>query len=216
MKNRKCYIDEIMIVDSTWTYDQTTAKLAEWFPQISKYIHDNELHLQTAANGKVVPWWRLLVKTGYQLGVVEAVYPTGADLLKNKGRDKAGVSDSQLWFGTLNFFLHYCQCADLGCNVLVTRNRIPDDIYESWNTQPVIAGSDSEDDEMFKIEDNCSEGGDTDVDPACISDDEFDKPLASSVGNLSLFGPLSTQANTNAKGKGRCTIPRTPQKSGQH
>lgn len=35
--------------------------------------------------------------------MVEAAYPTGTDLVKNKGQDKAGINDSQLWFGT---YLH--------------------------------------------------------------------------------------------------------------
>lgn len=56
-----------------------------------------------SANGKTLPWWRLLVKSGYNLTVVEAVYPMGADLLKNKGHNKAGVGDSQLWFGVSQY-----------------------------------------------------------------------------------------------------------------
>ena len=100
MKNRGCYIDEIMAVDGTWTYEQTTAKLAEWFPHVYKYVRDNDLDLQTSEKGDILPWWRLLVKSGYTLNIVEAIHPTGADLLKNKGRDKAAVADSQLWFGT--------------------------------------------------------------------------------------------------------------------
>lgn len=49
-----------------------------------------------------------------------------------------------------------------------------------------------------------------------ISDDDVAKPLASSIGDLSLFdSPKHSQAATNAKEKGR-HIPRTPQKSGTH
>ncbi|KAF8124429.1 hypothetical protein EV363DRAFT_1178000 [Boletus edulis] len=100
IKNRRCYIDQVMAIDSTWTYAQTSAKIAEWFPQVFQYVRDNKLDQQRATTGDILPWWRLLVKSGFSLSVVEAVYPTGADLLQNKGRDKAGVADSQLWFGT--------------------------------------------------------------------------------------------------------------------
>ncbi|KAG6373518.1 hypothetical protein JVT61DRAFT_6156 [Boletus reticuloceps] len=100
MKNRGCYIDEVTSVDSTWTYEQTSTKLAEWFPQVFEYIRHHQLNIQTSGWGNVLPWWRLLSKSGFSLNVVEAVYPTGADLLQNKGWDKAGVGDSQLWFGT--------------------------------------------------------------------------------------------------------------------
>lgn len=99
MKNRGCYTDEVITVDSGWNYDQTTAKLAEWFPQVFRYIQENDLDLQTSSKGEKLPWWRLLAKSGYSLNVVETVFPTGADLHKNKGREKASVGDSQLWFG---------------------------------------------------------------------------------------------------------------------
>ncbi|KAF8121483.1 hypothetical protein EV363DRAFT_1397676 [Boletus edulis] len=105
MKNRGCYIDEVTTVDSTWTYEQTSAKLAEWFPQVFGYIRQHKLDCQISGRGNILPWWRLLSKSGFSLSVVEAMYPTGADLLQNKGRDKAGVGDSQLWFGTY-YLLH--------------------------------------------------------------------------------------------------------------
>ena len=103
MKNRGCYIDEVTIVDGTWTYEQTTAKLAQWFPRVATYVHGRKLDQVVSKDGNILPWWRLLSKSGYSLDVVEAAYPTGTDLVKNKGRDKAGINDSQLWFGT---YLH--------------------------------------------------------------------------------------------------------------
>ncbi|KAG1863029.1 hypothetical protein F4604DRAFT_1929212 [Suillus subluteus] len=93
-----------------------------------------------------------------------------------KGRDKASVSECHLWF--------------------VTWNRIPDDIYESWNTQPVIAGSDSE-------HDDCSDVLLSDVDSL---NDSFisksDNELASSLMELEL-----TDAEVeDPKGKGKMKV----------
>lgn len=85
MKNRGCYIDEVTIVDGTWTYEQTTAKLAQWFPRVATYVHGRKLDQVVSKDGNILPWWRLLSKSGYSLDVVEAAYPTGTDLVKNKG-----------------------------------------------------------------------------------------------------------------------------------
>ncbi|KAI9571524.1 hypothetical protein HD554DRAFT_2169335 [Boletus coccyginus] len=176
MKNRGCYLDDVTMVDSTWTYEQTSAKLAEWFPPVFQYVHDHGLNQQRAGTGDILPWWRLLVKSGFSLSVVEAVYLTGADLLQNKGRDKAGVTDSQLWF--------------------VTRNRIPDEVYESWNSQQLVAGSDSAEEQSTEIESDKS--------------DDFDRLLVSSIGNLNLFDGHKV---ADIKGKSR-HIPNTPRKLG--
>ena len=99
MKNHGCYINDVTMIDSTWTYEQTSAKIAEWFPQVFRHIHNHGLDQQSSMTGDILPWWRLLSKSGNNLSIVEAVYPTGADLLQNKGRDKAAIADSQLWFG---------------------------------------------------------------------------------------------------------------------
>jgi alkylated DNA nucleotide flippase Atl1 len=104
MKNRGCYIDEIVTVDSTWTYEQITAKLAEWFPHVFKHVRDNGLDLQISEKGDNLPWWRLLAKNGRTINVVEASHPTGADLLKNKGHNKASIANSHLWFSMYFYF----------------------------------------------------------------------------------------------------------------
>ena len=96
--------------------------------------------------------------------------------------------------------------------MLVTRNRIPEDEYNSWNTQGMVGGSDSDNDrdQMSEI-DVERQVGNTDNHGDTASEDEFDKPLASSVGNLSLLDLPNSPTVTKAKGKGRY-IPRTPQK----
>ncbi|KAG1895798.1 uncharacterized protein F5891DRAFT_1193808 [Suillus fuscotomentosus] len=122
------------------------------------------------------PIWRLLNKSGQTLTVVDVAFPTGTDLMKHKGRDKASVSKCHLWF--------------------VTRNWIPDNVYESWNTQPVVAGSDSE-------HDDCSDVLLSDVDSL---NDSFisksDNELASSLMELEL-----TDAEVeDPKGKGKMKV----------
>jgi hypothetical protein len=77
------------------------------------------------------------------------------------------------------------------------RNRISEDAYESWNTQLVIAGSDSTDDRSLE------NWLDADTDISNFSDDDFARLLASSIGNLNLFDPPNP-----------FQVPRTPQKLG--
>ncbi|KAI6096040.1 hypothetical protein F5141DRAFT_1067892 [Pisolithus sp. B1] len=56
--------------------------------------------------------------------IFHVVQPNGSTLLENKGHGKAGVAESTLWFAS--------------------QKAVPDDIYESWNTEPVVVGSDSD------------------------------------------------------------------------
>ncbi|KAG2123626.1 hypothetical protein BD769DRAFT_1669831 [Suillus cothurnatus] len=126
------------------------------------------------------PVWRLLNKSGQVLTVINIVCPTGTDLAKHKGWDKVSITESHLWF--------------------VTRNHIPDTVYESWNTQPIIAGSDFEGDsdnsELF-----------SDVDS--IRDDADHNPeLASSLMEMDLSD--SGDIHTDYKGKGKQRILKTP------
>lgn len=78
----------------------------------------------------------------------------------------------------------------------VTRNRIPDNVYESWNTQPVVAGSDSE-------HDDCSDVLLSDVDSLNDSfSSKSDNELASSLMELEL-----TDAEVeDPKGKGKMKV----------
>lgn len=100
MKNRGCLIEETTSIVKGWTYEQTSDKLAEWFPQIFAYVQKHGLDQQYSADRKMLlPWWRLLMKHGSNLAVVETVYPTGEDLIRYKGREKASINDSQIWFG---------------------------------------------------------------------------------------------------------------------
>jgi hypothetical protein len=82
--------------------------------------------------------------------------------------------------------------------MLVTRNRIPDRVYESWNTQPVILGS-----EMELLSDDS------------IGDDANHNPeLVSSLMEMEM--ELSDCGNFLAdyKGKGKLKILKTPMVNG--
>ena len=84
-------------------------------------------------------------------------------------------------------------------SLIVTRNCISDEVYKSWNTQLLIAGSDSTDDESGKQLTEI-EGDES---------DDFDKPLMSSISNLNLFDDPHNLKVLDSKGKGRY-IPSTP------
>ncbi|KAG1847640.1 hypothetical protein DFJ58DRAFT_746949 [Suillus subalutaceus] len=185
MKNWGCYLDrpEQFIIDSGWSYHKITSQLQSWFPKVFNYL-DIRVEKRPSAPSRSSaqptqeekPIWRLLNKSGQTLTVVNVAFPTGTDLVKHKGRDKASVSECHLWF--------------------VTWNRIPDDIYESWNTQPVIDGSDSE-------HDDCSDVLLSDMDSL---NDSFisksDNELASSLMEVEL-----TDAEVkDPKGKGKMKV----------
>lgn len=45
------------------------------------------------------PEWIVLVHSGSQFTIVQVFKPNGSTLYENKGRLKANVADSMLWFG---------------------------------------------------------------------------------------------------------------------
>ncbi|KAG2117873.1 uncharacterized protein F5147DRAFT_648317 [Suillus discolor] len=150
MRNCRCYLDQQFRVNSGWSYAKITNNLCTWFPKVFRYL-DMQVEKRT-----LQPWpgqeeksvWCLLNKSGLVLTVVDVAFPTGSDLAKHKGREKASPSECHLWF--------------------VMRNQIPDDIYKSWNTQPVIVGSDSEHDGSDQLL------SDTDSSAVDKSDNELD------------------------------------------
>ncbi|KAG1731248.1 hypothetical protein EDD22DRAFT_928259 [Suillus occidentalis] len=187
MKNRGCYVDEQATFYHDWSYARVSQLLRKLFPKVFHYLDTERPRnvsssSQSAAGQEGKPPWRLLNKSGQVLTVVDIACPTGTDLAKHKGRDKASVTESHLWF--------------------VTRNRIPQRVYESWNTQPVIAGSDSEVDddgsEMELLSDVDSIGDDANHNPE----------LASSLMEMELSD--SGDFHTDYKGKGKLKILKTP------
>ncbi|KAG2052898.1 hypothetical protein BDR06DRAFT_1009030 [Suillus hirtellus] len=183
MKNHGCYVDEQATFHHDWSYSRITQLLCKLFPKVFNYLDTersrNVSSSQSAGQDEKLVW-RLLNKSGQVLTVVDIACPTGTDLAKHKGWDKASITESHLWF--------------------VTRNRIPDTVYESWNTQPIIAGSDSEGDgdssELFSNIDS-------------IRDDVDHNPkLASSLMEMDLSN--SGDIHMDYKGKGKMGILKTP------
>ncbi|KAG2105412.1 hypothetical protein BD769DRAFT_1676048 [Suillus cothurnatus] len=183
MKNRGCYLEQQFVIESGWTYRKVTSQLRSWFPKVFDYLDLQLEKRQSATSHEEKPIWRLLNKCGQTLTVVDIGFPAGSDLAKHKGRDKASVNDCHLWF--------------------VTRNRIPDSIYESWNTQPVIAGSDSE-------RDDCNDIllSDTDDSVSIKSDND----LASSLMELDMSSDSDVK-DPKGKGKAKAAPARTPVRS---
>ncbi|KAG1830705.1 hypothetical protein DFJ58DRAFT_736885 [Suillus subalutaceus] len=169
-----CYLEQQFIIESGWTYFKVTSQLRTWFPKVFDYLNVQVEKRQSAMLCEEKPIWRLLNKCGQMLTVVDIRFPAGSDLAKHKGQDKASVSDCHLWF--------------------VTRNQIPDSIYEFWNTQPVIAGSDSE----------CDNGNDmllSDTDDSVSI--KSDNDLASSLMELDMSSDLDVK---DPKGKGKAKV----------
>jgi len=105
MKNRRCYVDEQVTFDPDWSYPKITQLLRKLFPKVFHYL-DAERHRTVSssqsAGQEEKPLWRLLNKTGQTLTVVDIAFPTGMDLAKHKGRDKASVAECHLWFGAVS------------------------------------------------------------------------------------------------------------------
>jgi hypothetical protein len=88
---------------------------------------------------------------------------------------------------------------------LVTRNRIPDEIYESWNTQPVVAGSDLE-------HDDCSDHDVLFSDTDSLDDsvgNKSDNELASSLMELDMASETEVK-DLIGKGKMKAAPARSP------
>jgi len=96
--------------------------------------------------------------------------------------------------------------------ILVTRNRIPDAEYESWNTQPIVAGSDSECD---------SDGDSLEAEPLSEADStgndaDHNPNLASSLMELELSDSEQPWNARDRKGKGRLMTVETPNNVNQN
>ncbi|KAI5988900.1 hypothetical protein EDC04DRAFT_2912378 [Pisolithus marmoratus] len=103
--------------------------LRGWFPKVFAHINSQrELPSQSWKDKAALqPDWQVLnCSQGYNFLVIWGSFPTGQMLSTFKGHAKAGTSDSRLW--------------------LVTRNPIPDAVFNSWNTQTLVVGTDNEGD----------------------------------------------------------------------
>ncbi|KAJ8580246.1 hypothetical protein M405DRAFT_753498, partial [Rhizopogon salebrosus TDB-379] len=113
MKNRGCYVDDgPLSFERDWSYLKITQHLRKLFPKVFEYLDITDTTKRTASSSQPAhpekPNWRLLNKTGQTLTIVDIAFPTGTDLVKHKGREKAGVNECHLWFGM--FANTQCKC----------------------------------------------------------------------------------------------------------
>ncbi|KAG1855820.1 hypothetical protein C8R48DRAFT_776189 [Suillus tomentosus] len=172
MKNHGCYLEQQFIV----------------FEHLDIQGKKQQQFWSTSSSHDEKPVWQLLNKSGQTLVVVDIGFPTGNDLVKHKGRDKASVSDCHLWF--------------------VMRNQIPDDIYESWNTQPIVAGSDSKHDDCSDCEVLFSDTDSLDDSVGNKSDNE----LVSALMELDMTSETEVK-DLIGKGKMKAAPARSPARS---
>ncbi|KIM52476.1 hypothetical protein SCLCIDRAFT_11869 [Scleroderma citrinum Foug A] len=157
LENHGCLIQnpDGYSINASWTYDQVTDALRAWFPKPFQHIESR----QKSKAKSEYPDWQVVNCSGCRFTViVEANFPTGETLRSFKGRAKAGTNESHLW--------------------LVTRNRIPEDVFESWSTQIHVVGMDIE-----------SEGsGDENSDDGDMTNDDEVIDLSSSMIDLGIDG----------------------------
>lgn len=118
------------LIDASWGHEEVTQALRGWFPKVFEHIDSRRELSNQQRKGKAVhqPDWQVLnCSQGHNFSVVRENFPTGQTLSAFKGRAKAGTTDSHLW--------------------LVTRNPIPDAVFDSWNTQMLVVGTDDESDQ---------------------------------------------------------------------
>ena len=103
MKNRGCYLDQVGPLNTAMTKEDVQTLVAKWFPNVHNFVRSQGYGQQfDADSGKLLPWFRLLSRTGTTVTVVEAAHPSGEHLYQHKGRGKASAAESRLWFGALS------------------------------------------------------------------------------------------------------------------
>ncbi|KAI5995590.1 hypothetical protein EDD15DRAFT_2423402 [Pisolithus albus] len=195
MRNRRCFIPSTaggnVPINSSWSFTDVDKQLREWFPHVFQYL-DEHLNRKRGSSGhphSKMPDWQLLMCHRGLFSIVQVVRPNGSTLMENKGRGKAGIADSTLWFAS--------------------RKAVPDDIYESWNTEPIVVGSDSDSDsydfsandtDVISISGTGSNSGNA---------SDIDVKLSSSMIDLEL-DDHSTRAVLLDRGKGVAKQQKTP------
>lgn len=106
MKNRLCFIGSVkqngldaISVNSTWTHAQVDKQVRTWFPHVFEYLKSKHGTLSR------LPDWQLIIRSASRFIKVEVPEPNGSTLLEHKGREKAGIADSALWFGKVSIIV---------------------------------------------------------------------------------------------------------------
>ena len=83
-------------INPSWTYDQVTDALREWFSKPFQHIESRQ---KSKAKSKYPDWQVVGCSSCRFTVIVEANFPMGETLQSFKGRAKAGTNESHLWLG---------------------------------------------------------------------------------------------------------------------
>ncbi|KAL4062007.1 hypothetical protein J3A83DRAFT_4510923 [Scleroderma citrinum] len=136
LENHGCYLERQIQINTAWTHDDVTSQLCTWFPHVFSHFDARRAESNTP---KIQPDWQLLVSDQGKLKLSTTSHPNGVVLARFKGRPKASVADSNLWF--------------------VTRNPVPSCIFKSWRIGGDIVGTDIE----ALTDEDCNEGSEDGV-----------------------------------------------------
>ena len=96
LEEHGCYIKEDIGINLTWTFQDITNKVVRiLFRKVFEYV--DSVRNEESSH----PDWQLLSLSNGKFGLCPVTLPTGTTLHQCKGRGKAGVAESSLWFGNL-------------------------------------------------------------------------------------------------------------------
>jgi len=103
LANHGCYVKQSekgFAINKGWKYVDINKQLHLWFPQVFKHLDSQCQGIPTVSDAK--PDWQLLCCDGRPLAfsVMKTTYLDADTLQTYKGRSKAGIAGSHLWFGT--------------------------------------------------------------------------------------------------------------------
>ncbi|KAI6138808.1 hypothetical protein BKA82DRAFT_4020620 [Pisolithus tinctorius] len=96
LENHRCYLQQMIEVNSSWSHEDVTAQLCLWFPNVFQYFDSH--HKKANMTSQTQPDWQLLVPANGKLELSMAVHLNGIVLAHFKGHQKSGIADSNLWF----------------------------------------------------------------------------------------------------------------------
>jgi hypothetical protein len=99
IRNHRTYLDDgPYIIDQLWTYDKVMQQLRAWFPKVFAYL---DKHQEKSQSNPVLLQWCLLRHPNKSFEIMLITKPNRMHIFENKGRLKASVKGSHLWFGEL-------------------------------------------------------------------------------------------------------------------
>ena len=100
LQEHSCYVQQNVKVNLSWTHEDVTNKLLRvCFPKAFQYFDSRQ-------STSSLPNWQLLSQNGGRFELCQVAQPSGANLHRNKGREKAGIADSSLWFGRSHIVIY--------------------------------------------------------------------------------------------------------------